>query len=152
MAFTVVAPQPNERAYERVIERFDRYFRYYAKHALGVEEPATVEVMDGNGNGRAGREARPSERQTTGPTVVLSIGEDAEGNGWSLKGEALTLHAPNEQEAIRRTEELLAALDRRFEHIVPFLPVYGMAGHHLTARGLHGLTMTEALAQEGQTW
>ncbi len=53
--------------------------------------------------------------------------------------------AEPDERAYRRVRE-------RFEHMVPFLPVYGMAGRHLTARKLYGLTMTEALAEEGQTW
>lgn len=138
MAFTVVAREPEMRAYDRVIGHFDRYFRYYAEHALGVEEPAEVRVV--------------AERPAEGPAIVLRIGEVAEGNGWSLEGETLVLDAPDEQEAMRRTLEMLRALDGRFEYIVPFLPVYGMAGRHLQARELYGLTMSEALAQEGQTW
>ncbi len=138
MAFTLVAPDPEERAGKRVAGRLDRYFRYYAQHALGVEEPATLTVA--------------TERPATGAAIVLRIGDGAAGNGWSLQDGALVLNAPDEQEAIRRTDELLAALDRRYEYTIPFLPVYGMAGRHLTARKLYGLTMTEALAQEGQTW
>ncbi len=138
MAFVVVAPEPGERAQKRVIERFERYFRYYAEHERGREEIAPVLVATA---------PRPA-----GPQIVLKIGGGATGDGWSLDGDTLTLNAPDEEQAILRTDELLAAMDRRFEHIVPFLPVYGMAGHHLQARELHGLTMTEALAQEGQTW
>ena len=138
MAFTLVAPEPDERVSKRVAGHVDRYFRYYAQHALSVEEPAALRVV--------------SERPATGAALVLRIGNSAAGNGWSLEDGALVLNAPDEQQAMRRTEELLAALDRRFEHIVTFQPVYGMASRHLQARELFGLTMTEALAQEGQTW
>jgi len=138
MAFALVTAKPEERVSRRVAGDLDRYFRYYARHALGVEEPAALVVTTG--------------RPAAGPAIVLRIGDGAAGNGWSLDGSTLTLNAPNEQEAIRRTAELLAALDRRYAYTMPFLPVYGMAGRHLTARRLYGLTMTEALAQEGQTW
>ncbi len=133
MAFAIVAPDPEQRAQRRIIGHFDRYFRYYAAHELDREEVAPIEVTQ-----------EPAE----GPQIVLGIGEAAQGNGWSLQGDTLTLNAPDEQEAMRRVGEL----DRRFTHVVPFLPVYGMAQQHLTARELNGLTMTEALAQEGQTW
>ncbi|MGI5816894.1 MAG: hypothetical protein ACOX9R_02235 [Armatimonadota bacterium] len=137
MAFSVDAPEPEERAYARVCGHLDRYFRYHARHELGREEIEPLSVVDGGG---------------TDAAIVLRIGQGAEGNGWSLRDGALVLNAPDEEQAMLRTKEFLEALDRRFEHIVPFRPVYGMAGHHLTARGLHGLTMTEALAQEGQRW
>ena len=137
MAFTIVAPDPEERVQRRIIGHFDRYFRYYAQYELDREEIAEVVV---------------AQQPVAGPQIVLSIGAGAQGNGWTLDGETLVLNAPDEQEAMRRTDELLAALDARFEHIVPFRPMYGMAGQHLTARDLHGLTMTVARAQEGQTW
>lgn len=137
-AFAIVSPEPDERAHARVSERFDRYFQYYVENALGIDEPVSVPVS--------------SEVPEAGARVVLNIGAGVEGNGWSLEGDALTLNAPDEREAIRRTEELLDAMDNRFDYIVPFLPVYGMASRHLQARELFGLTMTEALAQEGQVW
>ena len=137
MAFAIVAPDPEQRAQRRIIGHFDRYFRYYAAYELDRDEIAAVEV---------------TQQPAAGPQIVLALGEAAQGNGWSLEGDTLTLSAPDEQEAMRRVDELLAALDRRFTHTVPFLPVYGMAQQHLTARELNGLTMTEALAQEGQTW
>lgn len=138
MAFAIVAPHPDERAERRIIGHFDRYFRYYAEHEVSNEETAPVTVTQ--------------QHPVDGPAIVLRIGDASEGNEWSLANGTLVLDAPNEQEAMSRTDELLAALDERFEHIVPFLPVYGMASRHLQARELYGLTMTEALSQEGQTW
>ncbi len=138
MGFVVVAAKPERRDYRRVIGRLDRYFRYYARHELDHEAAPLIVETEAAGTGAEHR-------------VELHIGDGTKGNGWSSAddGRTLVLAAPDEREAIRRTEELLAALDRRFEHTVPFLPVYGITAQTLARRELDGKTMTEALAEEG---
>lgn len=142
MTFTAVAPEPERRDYRRVIGHLDRYFRYYAQHALGVDEPVPLTVVT------------DAAQVTTPWRVELLIGPEADGDGWSLEdeGRALVLRAPDEPQAIRRTQDLIAALDRRFEYVVPWMGQGGIGGGTLTERNLWNLTMTEALAQEGLSW
>jgi len=138
IGFAVVAAEPERRDCRRVVGRLARYFRYYAQHEFGHEAEPLVVVT---GAAQADAEHR----------VEVHIGDGTEGNGWSLAddGRTLVLVAPDEQEAIRRADELLAALDRRFEHTVPFLPVYGVTAQTLADRGMAGKTMAAALAEEG---
>ena len=138
MDFAVVAPEPERRDYRRVIGRLDRYFRSYAQHELDHEAAPLSVVTD-------------AAQVTAGYRVELHIGDGTEGNGWSPAddGRTLVLAAPDEREAIRRADELLAALDRRFTHTVPFLPVYGITGRTLADRDMTGRTMAQALAEEG---
>lgn len=142
MTFTAVAPAPERRDYRRVIGHLDRYFRYYAQHALDVEEPAALTV------------ATDPAQVTTPWRVELHIGPEADGDGWSLEdeGRALVLRAPDEPQAIRLTLDLLSALDRRFPYAVPFRGQGSIAAGTLTQRDLWLKTMSEALAEEGLSW
>ncbi len=141
MNFQVVAPEPQRRDYRRVAERFDRYFRFYAKEVLKHDAAPLVVVTD--------------PAQVTAPLrLELTIGAGNDNAGWSLSadGAALRLSASDEREAVRRTEELLRILDRRFEYFAPFKAIGNLHWKFFPAFGLQDRLMSELMAEEGLQW
>ena len=141
MNFQVIAPEPERRDYRRVAERFDRYFRFYAKEVLGHDAAELGVVTD--------------PAQVTAPlSIELAIGEGREDTGWSLSddGTALRLSASDEREAVRRTEELLRILDARYAYFAPFRQIGAMHWKFYPTFELTGRLMSEIMAEEGLQW